>query len=364
MPILDPADIILPDGPQLEALYWRTNIGFRSTVTKLFEQTWRIPDALPLLRFLQLVQRPTWAIAHRDARDVLGLTEALLPVLRACQARFVVHSPCDVVEAPNLIRFAWHGGGRKRQIWHYKAAALPEHVLLDRDGYSGASEVAGLTARQMGDVSVAEAEAFHAALAADYAGSRKSKYRQDEKIPAPEPGFVLVPLQLPADAVISHKLFKQPYVEGMAQAIASLSASGHRVVVKRHPLCQDRTVAGMLESLPAGVEISGASVHALLPACSGVAVLNSGVGFEALVYLRPVLALGKAEYAPAVHSLVEPEAAGEAMSAAMAGFDALRVKRFLTLAVGQYQVDLRDPRSVQRQVLRALCWNFLETAPR
>ncbi|MBU8540172.1 capsular polysaccharide export protein, LipB/KpsS family [Falsiroseomonas tokyonensis] len=364
MPIIDPTALSLTPA-QVEAVYWKTASGFRATIKKLFEQTWRVPEPLPLIRFLQLVQRPQWAIAHREgSRDVLGLTNALLPVLRGAQARLIIHSPYEVVEAPNLIRFAHHGGGRRRQVWHFKAAALPDHIAIDRDGYGGSSEIFGFEPRRLEEVQPAEAEAFHAALAADYAGRRKSKYPQDEKAAVPAPGFILVPLQLRADAVIAHKLFSQPYVEGMAQAIASLAAAGHRVVVKRHPLCDDKAVGQMLAELPPGVEVSKASVHSLLPACRGVAVLNSGVGFEALIYLRPVLAMGKAEYAVASRNLADPAEAGAAMEEAIAGFDALRVKRFLTLAVGQFQADLRDPLTVQRQVLRALCWNFLETAPR
>lgn len=365
MPKIDHAALQVPDLPELEAAYWRSRSHFRALIGRIFEETWKVADPLPMLRFLQLVQRPSWAIAHgHGGPDVRMMVGALVTTLAEAQARLILHSPHEKLEEPDAIRFVWHAGGRRRLTWYYKAAALPGRLALDRDGYSGSSELAALPRERLAAVTQEEAERFHAGLLSRYVAAGVSRHRQDETAPAPAPGFVLVPLQLPNDSVIPQKLFEAPYLDGMRTAIASLAGAGHRVVVKRHPLCKDPAVAALLEALPAGVEVTRASVFRLLPACRAVVTLNSGVGFEALVHLKPVVAIGRADYAMVAQALPDPAGAGAAVEAAVAGFAPRRVMRFLTLALSQYQFDPDDADAVRRQAIRALCWHYLETAAR
>jgi hypothetical protein len=366
VPVIDEARLAIPDGPALEREFYGGRGAFRQIVRKAYRETYRVADPLPLIRLLQQAMRPVWAVEYRtEAPEYRKLAAGLLSALAQANAPLVFHSPHEAHAGDNVIRLTWHSSGKRTQRWHYKVAHLPHMLHFDREGYSGWSELYGLDRSSVLAMEETLADSFHAERILPYLAEGRSKYRQDAKEPVEGRGFVFVPLQLPNDSVISLKLFPEPYLEGLRRMVERLAEAGLSVVLKRHPHCESPAVERFLATLPAGpVTVSRASIHALIPRSRCVLTLNSGVGFEALMHLKPVIVAGKADYRAAATELAEPEGVVAALEAAESAHDPRFVKRFLFLAMNLHQIDTREEISFQRAVLRALCHNYLELAPR
>jgi len=373
LPITDEARLEIPEGAALEAAFWKGRTDFLPIVRKMAREPWRVRDPLPAIRLLQAANRPVWTLAHRvEAPEWRRLLDGLLPVLAAANAPLVLASPHEPVEGVasggHLIRLMWHGAVKATGRWNYAQAALPHMLSFDRFGYAGWSAPAALERRDVLAVEAGAAEAFHAAHTLPFLATGASKHRQDPAVPVEGEGFVFVPLQLPLDSVIALKLFEAPYLEGIRRMVAALAGAGVRVVMKRHPHCADPAVAAAMEALvaahPGLVTASRASVHALIPRARAVMTVNSGVGFEALLHGRPVIAAGKAEYRIAATELTDPDAAPAALARAESAHDPAFQRRFLFLALNGHQIDTRDPVSFGRAALRVLCQDYVERMPR
>lgn len=366
MPHIDRREVGIPAFDRFEEEYYRNRTLFRHMVQNLEERPYLCTDPLPYSRLLQNALRPVWTFDYRrEARDYRVVSRGMLGPLEKIGARIVFHSPHEALTEANQIRLSWHTRGKAKQKWHYKAAYLPNMMHFDRLGYSGWSELCDLDAGRLADIPDSLADEFHGRAFAAYAGAGKSKHPQNEEEPVTATDYVFIPLQLPADSVIALKLFPDDYLRAMRTVIEVLAQSGARVIVKRHPLCTDPAVATLLAQLASGrVQISTASVHALLRKCRCVVTLNSGVGFEALMYLRPVVCLGKTDYAKACTELADPSGIAEAVEKAVATKNDALIRRLIFAAMNIHQFDPRDQVSVDRQILRALCHNYLETALR
>jgi capsule polysaccharide modification protein KpsS len=70
------------------------------------------------------------------------------------------------------------------------------------------------------------------------------------------------------------------------------------VVVKRHPRCKDEGVQHLISKLQqeGKITVTKAPVHDILRKAKLVITVNSGVGFEALLHLLPVITTGGSEY--------------------------------------------------------------------
>ncbi|MCR0981440.1 capsular polysaccharide export protein, LipB/KpsS family [Roseomonas populi] len=370
MPLTDESALAIPEGAALEAVFWKGRTDFWPVVRKMVRETWRVADPMPAIRILQGVTRPLWTMAHRvEAPEYRQLRDGVLPVLAEANAPLLLHSPHEPLPGGDAerppVRLTWHSNGKATGRWHYKAGALPHMLSFDRLGYSGWSELAGLERRDVLAVDAAIADAFHETRTRPWLAEGRSKYRQDASVPVEGEGFIFLPLQLPNDSVIALKLFEAPYLDGVRRMVAALAGAGVPVVIKRHPHCKDPAVGRFLEALPEGpVSVSRASVHALISRARAVLTVNSGVGFEALLHGKPVVAAGKAEYRVAATELADPDAAPAALATAVAGHDPGFIRRYLFLALNQYGIDTRDPVSFQRAVLRVLCQDYMERVPR
>jgi hypothetical protein len=154
---------------------------------------------------------------------------------------------------------------------------------------------------------------------------------------------------------------KGGYLPAMETAIRTLLAHGERVVAKPHPKGRTAEVMAMLDRLAGDrLIVSDGSIHDLLPGCKAVLTANSSVGFEALLHEKPVLCIARADYHLAAQELRDPADAGQALQAALAAHDPVRIHRLVHLALTRHQADLRSPEAMDRQVLRMLCVHALD----
>ena len=119
--------------------------------------------------------------------------------------------------------------------------------------------------------------------------------------------FYFFPLQLDCDSQIrNHSSFGRiaPSIEFVIKSFAAKAPSEAMLAIKEHPLDNALTNwRAMVEQVAAAagvgdriVYLEGGDLDALIKKCKGVVLVNSTVGFLALSYSKPVIAMGEAIY--------------------------------------------------------------------
>ncbi len=190
-----------------------------------------------------------------------------------------------------------------QRFLNFKESALPGYFKFDRQGFSGWEEAGGR--EPAAGVPAGQVEAAFAALRQQYVDSRVSKYEQPVgEVSGLPDRFVLAALQVPDDTVMSlASMTLDEWLGGLERACL---AAGISLVVKAHPLDRSTATADRLARLQGAgphVFVSQAAIHQLLDRALAVVTVNSGVGIEALLHLKPVIALGASEYAAVAHQV-------------------------------------------------------------
>ena len=235
----------------------------------------------------------------------------------------------------------WHTihTGLERQI-HLKIGSLPAYIVVDRQGYSGWASIAHMPLeRIIENVDLGEARRTFDELRAAIVDRGLSKYTQTVE-ELPDLGrYIFLPMQVLDDAVA-----KLSYIDCL-QLLHLLADWGKsrdlKIVVKRHPKCRSPEVARALELLEGvgQIVVSGGAVHDLVRGADCVVTVNSGVGAESLLQLKPVITTGGADYGAAtcqVRTPAELEAALETFGQPYLADD--DIKRFMWFYARRYQV--------------------------
>jgi len=107
--------------------------------------------------------------------------------------------------------------------------------------------------------------------------------------------YVFFPLQIPNDQSIRY--FSDFSEEEVVDAVIQWSRqSGVPVVFKPHPVSKKAMVEFEQKVRGSGCYWSTANVHDLAAHARAIFTVNSGVGFESLLHLKPVVTFGRTEY--------------------------------------------------------------------
>lgn len=200
---------------------------------------------------------------------------------------------------------SWHTKGKAAGVTHFKPADLPGYVVIDAGGYSGWSSLASQSLADIDLPPLSEALTFFQTHKSEVLSGNLSKYRQKSGVSGgglPD-DFVFVALQVASDR--TQKLARLPMLEMLAIVEERFRGSGTQVVVKRHPKCSSPKVASVLQALAAtgSIQLSDLSIHTLVANSRAVITVNSGVGSEAILHLKPVYTFGASDYAAIAHSV-------------------------------------------------------------
>jgi hypothetical protein len=317
----------LTDGPVFEMPIY---MAF-SEISAQLGETVRKPMIDVTLLFIQELHRMGWSVLPRmQAGYTLGTP-------------FSGKLPCAT----------WHSihCGHPQQV-HLKSGSLPKQIVIDAEGFSGWASIAERTLPELIEsVDPAEAEKNFLRLHADIVELGLSKYKQGGE-PAPRVArYIFLPMQVLDDVVA-----RLAYINSL-ELLDHLAAWAERrevsVVVKRHPKCRSPEVAAALmkHEKNGSILVSSASVHELIRGAEGVVTVNSGVGAEALLHLKPVITTGGADYSAATRiarNLAELDAALEHVSELP--FEQIDIKRFLWFYTKRYQVSADSPEDIQAVV--------------
>lgn|GEM_PF-5362435 len=242
-------------------IYWRFMARF------LAEATWRNG------RNARIVALPQWEISSTELKDLDDCVQQ--------------------IHLPHLIR---------KQLDHPKARyymqeLLPDLFTSDDQGWGAASRAFGRLDYLSHNPDDRLDDFLHSVRA-----SRTTKAPQGKDDSGELPVFdILVPLQVPGDdALIYHADI------GLEEFVATLAEFASRARVKilfrKHPYDETEFYSRMKGRYGSEYAIfdSRGHIHDVLQLASAVAVINSGVGFEAMIYDKPLLSFGRAVYDVAV----------------------------------------------------------------
>jgi hypothetical protein len=140
-------------------------------------------------------------------------------------------------------------------------------------------------------------------------------------------------------------------VKYVAQAYADTE---YKVVFKPHPMA-GRAEAALFAYEHPNIVTTNASIHKILPNCSAVYTVNSGVGFEALLYLKRVFTTGHCDYHWVTTRLGDHPKNIEATAYLLdVPVDENAIMRFVYYMIGEYFVQSNDLDSIRSKVELAI----------
>jgi hypothetical protein len=180
----------------------------------------------------------------------------------------------------------------------FKEMHLPGLFTIDVDGW-GVEHSAIRRASDFESVDADAAVPRIAALRRRMVSDNLSRLAQPAAGDVPAPGYILLPLQVPNDSVVTEH--SPISVAALLHAVSDWAEMRHqRVAVKVHPCSLDHpdlvdAVAQRTRGSRYVFEVRG-NIHSLIDASRGVFVINSSSGFEALVHGKPVATFGNCDY--------------------------------------------------------------------
>jgi hypothetical protein len=268
----------------------------------------------------------------------------------------------ETLMPPDARFIGYHSISPGRQCLNFKGTDQPRSYSFDPHGYSGWSSLAETPIEALAlERYAADAPAFIAAERERIIANNVSKYAQADQAEALEPGYVFVGLQTIDDTV--QQLAHLPMLEMLAEVSAACRERGVRVVVKRHPHCRSgRVTAALRAGLARGdFVVSTNSVHKLIAGACAVCVVNSGVGAEALLHMKPVYAFGRSEYHHVCHRITERGAFARVFEPDKLPVSPETIERFLCYFRTEFSVDATDEAKLQPFVARRV-EQFLQAA--
>lgn len=197
----------------------------------------------------------------------------------------------------NQMLFSFHSIGKEKfNILRYKEGYLNDIITYDTEGYSGFSSK--IDKNEVKKIPVLKAKKDFAFFTDKYIKQNLSKYAQPKLLNVDLPKkYVFFATQTIDDTVMRLSYFNPL---GLIESIIDKFSKQKNLslVIKRHPECKNKEMSKILNhtSKYNNIHIIDASIHTLIKNAQAVYTVNSGVGFEALLHLKPVVLFGRSDY--------------------------------------------------------------------
>lgn len=196
----------------------------------------------------------------------------------------------------NEVRFSYHckkmASKANNNDWTVHTSGTAGYFTVDKVGYAGFSMLANHrpTWEKYLEQNLNIASAWSQKFCKDRTTSDKSRNKQSGSFSLKEP-YLFIAGQLSYDSVLSLTKIKQNV---FYQEIASQAEKhGLKVVYKPHPA---EAIKKSSAKAPKNAIISNDSIQSLISGSTAVALINSGVGIEALMYKKPIYMCGSSDY--------------------------------------------------------------------
>jgi len=200
---------------------------------------------------------------------------------------------------PNRFLLSYHSIGEDvDNIIRYKDGYLNNMITFDSKGHSGWSSLCDKDINEiLHPVNPKKATQFFKKLSANHIHNNQSKYTQpnEDNFPFPKK-FIFFPLQTLSDSVMLHSYFNP--IELLHNIVQIVNKKNIPLVVKRHPRCENIELTQLLKKYEKEKKliIFNGSIHKAIAKADTIYTINSGVGFESLLHLKPVVTFGKSDY--------------------------------------------------------------------
>lgn len=315
------------------------------------------------------MKSPVFFLHDAKDRERLNPSSGWLPIHEQivntiCASGF----PLEIVprgsEVPNNmpgIFIGKHTRLTNANCWNVKKSYLPGYFYFDHTGYSGWAQLANnqcLFEKALVADQTAADEFFESLYASTVVANQSKTKQSKEPFINPPGAFIFLPLQLSFDSVmklsrIEHFRFYEAVRDWAAQRKLYL-------VVKPHPASKGDLVFGRdCESTKRILEdakqhrhvcLSNASIHYILPKCEAVFCINSGVGFEALIHKKSVIAVGHSDYHWATHSISRLDEIPNNEEWRKPALPGTSINKFLYFFLSKYLVDIHRPITIQQRI--------------
>lgn len=244
---------------------------------------------------------------------------------------------------------------RDEENINVKISYLPSYFYFDETGYSGWATIAN-NKPPFEEMNKTLAEEKFETISQNVINSNISKYHQPAQSPTDNlpNDYIFLPTQVEDDEV--SKLADVEIYDLVKNSVEEIPKLGYELVIKRHPKCDSSRMSDLLDEVGEfeKVHIVDYSVHDLIEESSAVVVVNSGVGFESLLHLKPVISFGHSDYHWAVarlNRIQEIEKIPEIIDR-YGDEERTKVKKFVSYYLSEYLVNINDESSFERAFKR------------
>lgn len=253
----------------------------------------------------------------------------------------------------STVSFTYHTvGNSKSQYFRWKDGYLHNTITFDKKGFSGwSSLVKKPNIYKKKNICNKKIEKFFKELKTNHINKNLSKYEQefDINVKLPEE-FIFFPLQTTSDTVILQSYFDP--IELFKKVVKILNKKNISLVVKRHPLCENEELNTLLKkySKQKRIILFNGSIHEAIAKASCVYVINSGVGFEALMHLKPVVTFGKSDYMHVTRNIKNLKEIENEPLHVLSKKHIERVKQFLYYYMKEKSINLSSKKDIKNKI--------------
>jgi capsule polysaccharide export protein KpsC/LpsZ len=264
---------------------------------------------------------------------------------------------------PNSFLLSYHSIGEKLpNILRYKDGYLNNMITFDSKGHSGWSSLCDDNIEEiLPHINHTKATQFFHQLKKNHIQKNQSKYTQpnEDNFPFPKK-FIFFPLQTVSDSVMLHSYFNP--IELLQNIVQILHKKKIALVVKRHPRCENSELAKLLTQYEKEKKliIFNGSIHQAIAKADTIYTINSGVGFESLLHLKPVVTFGKSDYMSMTKNISNLNDLKNHLFHKLSKQNKSDIKRFLYYYLNTKSIFLDDTKKFNK-LLEQIILTYLDT---
>lgn len=286
-------------------------------------------------RFFAL-NSPQTRVPHKNSRDFF---ETVLEVLSNNKVNVLplllpyTNLMPEDEQFRDFVKIGHHTYGVQHKTLHHKIAYLEEYSYLDEGGFGPFSKKLSDTGELdiIKSIEVGKAENFHNKLHQKYCQSKVSKFDQPQNELFLEDGrnYYFFSMQTVNDTVM-RKAFLDQY-SAILLILKEFNNTQKTLLVKRHPLDYTKETQIFLNRIKShpNCNVLDNNIHDLISASEATICINSGVGIEALLHLKPVFTIGESDYSSATTVIKSKNELSFHMRAKIKKLDVNFIKQFL-----------------------------------
>ena len=256
------------------------------------------------------------------------------------------------VTKENSLLFSYHGiGDRDIRKIYYKEGYFFDLINIDDMGYSGWSSLCQdkNELEQIKRVDIKKAQKDFLQYKKRYIDKNLSKYIQPEikDIELPK-NFVFIPLQIFTESVMEKSYFEPMF--WFKNVVKILSEKNINIVIKRHPRCTIKEVELELESIKnqKNITIYNGSINKAINECMAIYTINSGVGFESLFHLKPVVTFGEVDYQSATFNIKDFKDLENNLIPVLSEEKIEYIKQFLSYYMRKKNININSKKNIEK----------------